>query len=63
MDVTALVLAFVGAQASQQQSALAAKMLQLNADAAATMVKVIEAAQQNLGNLLPGVGTNLDISV
>jgi hypothetical protein len=66
MDVTAIAYAFIGAQASQQQSAMAAKMVRVNADAAASIVKVIEAAQQNLDRLtnrLPSVGTSLDVLV
>jgi hypothetical protein len=62
----ALVSAFVGTQAAQLQMAVAAKMMRMNADAAASIVKVIEAAQDNmqqLANVASGVGGNLDISV
>jgi hypothetical protein len=62
----ALVNAFIGAQAAQLQMAAAAKMMRMNADAAASIVKVIEAAQDNmqqLANVAAGVGGNLDISV
>lgn len=62
----ALVSAFVGAQTAQLQMAVAAKMMRMNADAAASIVKVIEAAQDNmqqLANVASGVGGNLDISV
>lgn len=62
----ALVNAFIGAQAAQLQMAAAAKMIRMNADAAASIVKVIEAAQDNmqqLANVAAGVGGNVDISV
>ena len=65
MDVSALAAAMVGAQMGRLQLAVAAKMLRMNADQAASIAKVIEAAQQNLQNLAnvaSGVGTNLDIS-
>jgi hypothetical protein len=45
--------------------ALAARMLRMNAEAAASIVQVIEAAQQNiasLGNVAAGVGHNLNIT-
>jgi hypothetical protein len=41
-------------------------MLKMNAQNAASVVKLIDAAQQSmnsLANVAPGVGTNLDISV
>jgi hypothetical protein len=56
----------VGAQMSDVQMAMAAKMLRMNADAAGAIVQVIEAAQQNLNNLAnvaAGVGQNVNISV
>jgi hypothetical protein len=66
MDVGALATAFIGAKAAQVQMAVAAKMLRTNADAAASIVQVIEAARQNmdrLANIAAGMGENLDISV
>jgi hypothetical protein len=66
MEVGALATALVGAKAAQVQMAVAAKMLRMNADAAASIVQVIEAAQQNmdrLANVAAGIGENLDISV
>jgi len=56
----------VGSQMSQVQMAIAAKMLRMNADAAASVVKIIDAAQQNLqslANVAAGVGQNVNISV
>jgi hypothetical protein len=66
MDTAALASALVGAKAAQVQMAVAAKMLRMNADAAQSIVQVIEAAQQNidrLANVAGGLGQNLDISV
>jgi hypothetical protein len=61
-----LISAFMGAQVGQMQLAIAAKMLRMNADAAQSVVKMIDAAQQNidrLANVAAGVGGNVDISV
>ena len=66
MDVSSLATAFIGAKTGQVQLAVAAKMLRMNADNANSIVKVIEAAQQNidrLANLAAGIGGNLDVSV
>ena len=65
MDVASIAAAFVAAQASQLQTAVAAKMLRMNADASANVVKLLDAAQQNLNrlaNVAGGVGGNLDIT-
>ena len=65
MDIASIAAAFVGAQAAQLQTAVAAKMLRMNADAAADTVKLLEAAQQNfsqLANVAAGIGGNLDIT-
>ena len=54
------------AKMSQVQTAVAAKMLRMNADSAADAVKLLEAARQNfdqLANVAAGFGGNLDISV
>ena len=65
MNVASIAAAFVAAQASQLQTAAAAKMLKMNADASADVAKLLEAAQQNfsrLANLASGIGGNLDIT-
>ena len=65
MDVASIAAAFVGAQAAQLQTAVAAKMLRMNGQASADTVKLLEAARQNfdrLANVAGGVGGNLDIS-
>ena len=64
MDPTSLAAAVAGAQMSQVQMALAAKMLRTNADAAASVVQLIDSAQQNmqsLANVAAGVGQNVNI--
>ena len=46
--------------------AIAAKMLRMNADSAASVVQIIDAAQQNmqsLANVAVGVGQTVNISV
>lgn len=66
MDVTAVAGAMVGAQAGRAQMAVAAKMMKMNADNAASIIQVIEAAQQNLdklANAAAGLGQTIDISV
>jgi hypothetical protein len=66
MEVGAIATAFVASKAAETQMAVAAKMLRMNADAAASVVKVLEAAQQNMqqmANAAAGLGQNLDISV
>ena len=55
-----------GASAASAQMALAAKMMRMNADAEASVAKLIDAAQQNLQQLAGAaadLGQNLDISV
>ena len=65
MDVSSLASAMMAAQTGRVQLAAAAKMMKMNADNAASIIQVIEAAQQNLGQLAnaAGLGQNLDISV
>jgi hypothetical protein len=65
MDLS-LVTAMLGAQAGLTQLAVAGSMLKMNNENAASAVKLIDAAQQNLNslaNVAPGIGTNLNVSV
>jgi hypothetical protein len=65
MDIASIAAAFVAAQAGQLQTAMAAKMLRMNANASADAAKLLEAAQQNfnrLANVAGGIGGNLDIT-
>ena len=66
MDPVSIATALVGAQMSGAQMAVAARMLRLNADNAASIVQVLNAAQQNmasLANVASGIGQSLNISV
>lgn len=66
MDASSLATAMVGAQTGRLQLAAAAKMLKMNADNAASIVQVIDAAQKNAAQLMnaaAGIGQNLDITV
>lgn len=65
MDPASIAAALVGSQMSNVQMALAARMLRMNADAASSIVQVLDAAQQNLAslaNVAAGVGQNLNIT-
>ena len=65
MDPVSIATALVGAQMSDAQMAVAARMLRMNADNAASIVQVLNAAQQNmasLANVASGIGQNLNIS-
>jgi hypothetical protein len=66
MDPVSIATALVGAQMSGAQMAVAARMLRMNADNAASIVQVLDAAQQNmasLANVASGIGQSLNISV
>ncbi len=63
MDVAAIATAMAAANTVQTQSVMAAKMMKMNLDAQASIVQVLEAAQQNAAALAPGIGQNLDITV
>jgi hypothetical protein len=63
---TSLVTAIMGAQAGMTQLAVATSLERMNADQGASVVKLIDSAQQNiseLANVGAGIGGNLDISV
>lgn len=63
--IASIAASFIAAQAGQLQQAVAAKMLQMNANASADTAKLLDAAQQNfsrLANIATGVGTNIDIT-
>ncbi|HEX5210883.1 MAG TPA: hypothetical protein VFW22_04025 [Pseudolabrys sp.] len=65
MDPTSIATAMAGAQMSQVQMAIAAKMMRMNADSAASVVQLIDAAQKNmqsLANVGAGVGQNVNIT-
>ena len=63
--IASIAASFIAAQAGQLQQAVAAKMLQMNANASADTAKLLDAAQQNfsrLANVATGIGGNLDIT-
>jgi hypothetical protein len=63
MDPASLASALIGAQLSQLQMAVAAKMMRMNADSAKSVVQLIDAAQQNMQSLANvGAGQNVNIS-
>jgi hypothetical protein len=65
MDVTSLAAAFVGAQMSRMQTAVAAKMMRMNADQAASVAQLLQSAQENvarLANVAAGIGHNVNLS-
>jgi hypothetical protein len=65
MDRASLATAMVDAQMSQVQMAIAAKMVRMSADSAASIVQLIDAAQKNmqsLANVAAGVGQNVNIT-
>jgi len=51
VDIGSIALAFAGAQTAKLQMAAAAAMMRMNAQAGASIVEVIEKAQDNLQNL------------
>lgn len=64
--IASIAAAFVAAQASQMQQAMAASMMKMNAQGSAGIAKMLDAASQNLNqlaNVASGIGGNLDISV
>jgi hypothetical protein len=66
MDIGALASAMIAARVGEVQIAVAARMLRMNADAAASAAKLIDAAEQNvdrLANVAAGIGTELDLTV
>ena len=66
MSSVSVAAAMTGAQAASTQMALAAKMMRMNADAEASVAKLLDSAQQNMQQIASaaaGLGQNLDISI
>jgi hypothetical protein len=63
MDPASLAAVMAGAQAIRAQLAAAAMLTRMNADSAASVIRVIDAAERNMANLAAGVGQNLNIRV
>jgi hypothetical protein len=65
MNPASLISALVGAQTGMLQLAVAARLARMNADNGSSIVKLIDAAQQNanpLTSVAAGIGGNLDIT-
>lgn len=65
MDPASLAGALVSAQMSRVQMAAAAAMMRMNADAAQSVVQVVQAAEQNaqrLADAAAGVGRSVNIT-
>jgi hypothetical protein len=65
MDPTSLMTALMGSQTGMLQLAVAARLDRMNQQDSASVVKLIDAAQQSfapLANVAAGIGTSLDIS-
>jgi thiamine pyrophosphokinase len=63
--IASIAAAFVAAQVGQLQTAMAAKMLQMTAQASGDGVKLLDAASQNLNrlaNVASGIGGRLDMT-
>jgi hypothetical protein len=66
MELSSIAASFAASRADATQQALAAEMLKMNLAAQASVVKLLEQAQEMLpspANLAAGVGGNLDVSV
>ena len=63
MDVAALAASFLAMQAGAAQQAVANKMIKMNLDAEASVVKTLLQPPPSAANLAAGVGGNVDISV
>ncbi|HEX4407687.1 MAG TPA: hypothetical protein VH206_02830 [Xanthobacteraceae bacterium] len=66
MDPSTIATALTGAQSGLTQLAVATQMERMRLDNSASVVKLIDAAQQNansLANVGAGIGGNMDISV
>jgi hypothetical protein len=62
---TSLITALLGAQTGMMQLAVAARLARTDQQSSSSVVKLIDAAQQNfspLANVAAGIGTNIDIN-
>jgi hypothetical protein len=66
MEIGTLTTAFIAARTAQVQLAVAAAMLRTNVEAEASVIGLIDAAQQNaqrLATASTGIGSRLDLAV
>jgi hypothetical protein len=65
MNPASIATAIMGAQTGLMQLAVAARLEKMHADQGASVVKLIDAAQQSassLANVGSGIGANLDVT-
>jgi hypothetical protein len=66
MNSASLAAGLAAAHAAQMQTALAAKLMKMNAANAQALVQLVEAGQANIERLVnaaPGLGANIDLSI
>jgi predicted signal transduction protein with EAL and GGDEF domain len=66
MDIGALASAMIAARIGEVQLAVAAKLIRMDAQAAASAAQLIDAAEANadrLANVAAGIGANLDVTI
>jgi hypothetical protein len=66
MDIGALASAMIAARVGEVQLAVAARLLRMDAQAAGTAAKLIDAAEagaDRLANVAAGIGANLDVTI
>lgn len=66
MDIGALASAMIAARIGEVQLAVAAKLIRMDAQAAASAAQLIDAAEANvdrLANVAAGIGANLDVAI
>jgi predicted signal transduction protein with EAL and GGDEF domain len=66
MDIGALASAMIAARVGEVQLAVAARLLRMDAQAAGTAAKLIDAAEASadrLANVAAGIGANLDVNI
>lgn len=67
MEPSAIAASFASVSAAKVQTAAAAKMLKMNAEAGQTVVAMLEQSSEHLAqlakNTAAGIGGNLDVTV
>ena len=66
MDIGSLASAMIAARIGEVQLAVAAKLIRMDAQAAASAAQLIDAAESNvdrLANVASGIGANLDVTI
>ena len=61
-----LATALIGTRIAELQLAVAARMMRMNGEAAASAVRLVDSAEQNmdrLADVASGIGANVDLTV